>query len=501
MICVNLVRYLQVFGGSKEWKATVGHARTCNIDDKKIYLYSSPSKFNFVVAFDAVAQLMGMVRDSHYVRLDNLSEDEQANARELIILAFENRDNITFVDDETSLVQQYPYESRDICVATDSVRNDEYAPIEADTSSLTIDPSTCPSNNFSLIGSERRQKICDPSLPEPDQRPSSSLNALGSKESLCDPSLTVPHQCLSSLPIALGSNQASCDPSLAVPHHGSSSSLIPFCSNQVLCDPSLISPYQCPSSSHVALGYDQALGDPSLTIPNQGPGSSPSPLGFNQGLYDLIVPDQAPIYSPNDLGLYQALCHPSLTLPDQGQIYPLNDLGSNQALRDPSFNVPDQGPIYSWVTLGSYQALCDPFFTVRDEDPSSSLFALGSKHALCDASLTRPDQEPSSSMITRGSYQASCDPSLTVSEQASSDRLTDLNNLFEGFGDNELMSLFYHHNNNHSKTCTKSCSVRQSNAGSIRFFAAVGLTMWVSRVRKRVLGFCDFDVRKRQRIG
>ncbi|XP_073035095.1 uncharacterized protein [Primulina eburnea] len=486
----------RVFGCSKEWKATVEHARTCNIDDKKISLYRSPTKFNYIVAFDVVPQLLGIVRDSHYVRLDNLCEVEQANARELFLLALENRKDITSVDDETSLLQQFPYESCDICVATDSVRNDEYAPIEPDTG-----PSMCPSNKVSLIVSERMQQICDPSLPVPDQGPSSSTSALGYNQALGDPSLTVPHQGPSSLPFALGFNQALCDPSLAVPDQGPSSSLIPLGSNQALCDPSLIVPYQGTSSSLIPLGSNQRFCDPSLIVPYNGPSYSLIPPGSCQALCDpsVIAPDQ-PIYSPIDLGLYQALYHSTLTLPDQGPIYPLNDLGSNQALCDPSFTVPDQGPIYSLIALGSYQASCNPYSTVWDQGQSSSLFALGSKHALHDASLSLHDQGPSSSVIALGSYQASSDPSLTVPEQASSDRLTDLNDLFEHSDDNELISLFYHHNNKNSKTHTKSHSVQRCNAGSIRFFAAVGLTMWVSRVRKRVMGSCDFDVQKRQRI-
>ncbi|XP_073038042.1 uncharacterized protein [Primulina eburnea] len=307
-ICVIFVGYLQIFKGSKVWKAIVDHAHTCIIDDKKIYLYSSPSKFNFVVAFDVVGQLMGIVRNSNYVHLDNLSEVEQASARESLLLAFENRKDITFVDDETSLVHQFPYESHDICVATDSVRNDAYATIEPDTSSPTIGPFMCPSSNFSYIGSEKMQQIRDPSLPVPDQGPNSS-------------------------PIALGSNQAFC-----------------------------------------AITY------------------------------------QGPIRSPNDLGFYPS-CHPSLT-------------------------VPDQGPVYS------------------------------------------------------------------PTHQALSDMLTNPNYLFEHLVDREsVVSLFFHHDTNHSETCVESCSVQQSNAGSIRFFAVVGLTMWVSRVRKRVMDLCDFNVQKRQRIG
>ncbi|XP_073159050.1 calmodulin-binding protein 60 C-like isoform X2 [Henckelia pumila] len=421
LLSIDPQRLRKIFKGSKVWKAIVDHALTCVIDDKKIYLYSSPSKFNFVVAFDAVGQLMGIICNSHFVHLGNLSEVEQASARELLLLAFANREDITSVDDETSLVHQFPCESHDVGVSTDSVPNDEYA----DTSSPAIGPCICPSNNFSLIGSERMQQICDPSLPVRDQGPSSSTSALGSNQALRDPSLAVPDQGPSLSPIPLGSNEVSCDPSLIVPYQGPSSSLVPLGSNQRLCDPSL------------------------------------------------IVPDLGPIYSPIDLGFYPALSCPSLTLLDQG------------LMNDP----------------GSYPALCDPFFTVRDQGPSPSLFAIGSKHALCDASLSFPDQGPSSSVIALGSCPASCDPSLTVPEQTSSDGLTDLNNLFERFGGNELISLFYHHNNNHSETCTESLSVQQSNAGSIRFFAAVGLTMWVSRVRKRVMGFCDFDVQKRQRIG
>ncbi|KZV39685.1 hypothetical protein F511_22710 [Dorcoceras hygrometricum] len=441
-----------LFRGPTEWKAAVVHARTCNIDDKKIYLYTSP-QFNFYVAFDAVARLMGIVRDSHYVQLDNLSEVERASAGELLLLAFKNRKDITSIDDETSLVREFPCESHDIGADTDSVPNDEYAPIEPDTSSPTISPSMCPSNNFSLAGSERMPQICDPSLPVPDQAPSSSATALSSNQGLYDPSFIVPSQGPSSLPIALGSSHTLCDPSLAVPYQGRSSSLISLGSNQALCDTSL------------------------------------------------ILCDQGPIYSPIDMGLYQALGCPSFTLPDQSPINPLNDLGSDQALFYPSFTVSDQVPIFSLVT-GSYQAPCNPFSTVCDQGPSLSPFALGSKHAFCGSSLSLPDQGSSSSTIPLGSCQALLDPSLTVPEQTSTGRLTDRNSLLERFDGNELTSLFYHHNKNNFKTWAKSRSVGQSNAGSIRFFAAVCVAMWQSRARKkRVMDFCDLGAEKRPRTG
>lgn len=109
---------------------------------------------------------------------------------------------------------------------------------------------------------------------------------------------------------------------------------------------------------------------------------------------------------------------------------------------------------------------------------------------ICDPSSTVPDQGLSSS------------PIALDSDQVSSDLLTELNNLFEHFGDNEgLMSLLLRHNNNHSETCNESCSGQQSNAGSIRFFAVVAFMLWVSRVRKRVMSFGDIQVQKRQRIG
>ncbi|KAL3835165.1 hypothetical protein ACJIZ3_009901 [Penstemon smallii] len=112
LLSVDPQRLLEIVGGGggAKWKATLDHAQTCVVDDKKMYLYTSPSsELTVRVVFDVLGQLRGVIRDSCYVPIDNISEVEKDCARELLLLAFENREDITYFDDEISLLHQFPY--------------------------------------------------------------------------------------------------------------------------------------------------------------------------------------------------------------------------------------------------------------------------------------------------------------------------------------------------------------------------------------------------------
>ncbi|KAK4437167.1 Calmodulin-binding protein 60 A [Sesamum alatum] len=85
---------------AKMWEVTVEHARTCVLD-KKLYLYNTTQK-NAVV-FNVVGQLMGISSNGHYVPVDKLSEAEKAEARQIVISAFADREKIITIDDESSL--------------------------------------------------------------------------------------------------------------------------------------------------------------------------------------------------------------------------------------------------------------------------------------------------------------------------------------------------------------------------------------------------------------
>ncbi|KAG8378991.1 hypothetical protein BUALT_Bualt07G0041900 [Buddleja alternifolia] len=126
-----------------KWNATVDHAQTCIIDDNKIYRYPHSSESETAVTFDVVGGLKGLIHDSHYVPINNLSEVEKAHARELLRSAYENRKDLCFFVDEASLLQEFPYKSSDIngCYRATSETIDIYDRTEPGTSHQSITPT------------------------------------------------------------------------------------------------------------------------------------------------------------------------------------------------------------------------------------------------------------------------------------------------------------------------------------------------------------------------
>ncbi|XP_020548363.1 calmodulin-binding protein 60 A-like isoform X2 [Sesamum indicum] len=182
--------------GAEILKATLDHARTCNIDDKRIYLYYPSSELKMGVAFDVVGGLKGVViHDSHYIPNNLLSENEKDCAHNLLLSAFENRQDITYFNDETALLHQFPHRSSYIGAASHSSIEDGlhdqhltiskstngYDPTEPGTSSQSISPSVRPYGNpntnhhFGSLGSTTMGQLHDPYLGVPNQSPTSSF--------------------------------------------------------------------------------------------------------------------------------------------------------------------------------------------------------------------------------------------------------------------------------------------------------------------------------------
>lgn len=55
----------------------MAHARTCKIDDKKMYSHQSSTEPHMGVIYDSVGELKGVIDESHFVPIDNLSADEK----------------------------------------------------------------------------------------------------------------------------------------------------------------------------------------------------------------------------------------------------------------------------------------------------------------------------------------------------------------------------------------------------------------------------------------
>ncbi|XP_021615556.1 calmodulin-binding protein 60 A isoform X3 [Manihot esculenta] len=89
---------------AKMWEVTIEHARTCVLD-KRMYLYYTPgSQQKYGVVFNVVGQVMGILSDCQYVRVDKLSETEKVDAQNLVIAAFQHPEEVISFDDEASLV-------------------------------------------------------------------------------------------------------------------------------------------------------------------------------------------------------------------------------------------------------------------------------------------------------------------------------------------------------------------------------------------------------------
>lgn len=106
LLYIDAPRLRNILGtgmSAKMWEVTVDHARTCGLD-KKMYLYLSPgSQQKSGVVFNVVGQVMGVLSECQFVPVDKLSETENADARNMVISAFEHWQEVLSFDEETSL--------------------------------------------------------------------------------------------------------------------------------------------------------------------------------------------------------------------------------------------------------------------------------------------------------------------------------------------------------------------------------------------------------------
>ncbi|KAK6148431.1 hypothetical protein DH2020_019343 [Rehmannia glutinosa] len=179
LLSIDPQRLQKIVGaGAKTWKATVDHARTCIIDDKRICSYYPSSEYEMGVIYDVVGGLKGLIHDSHYIPINNLSGDEKDCAHKLLLSAFENQKDINFFHDETSLLHQFPLRSSDD---------------NATTNSSIIQES---SDESDLIMAEKMNGY-DATEPCASSQSINLLNGSTSSEQLYDPYLVVPNQMLS----------------------------------------------------------------------------------------------------------------------------------------------------------------------------------------------------------------------------------------------------------------------------------------------------------------
>ncbi|WOG99508.1 hypothetical protein DCAR_0518861 [Daucus carota subsp. sativus] len=106
---------------TKVWEAAVDHAKTCVLD-KREYAYFPRSHVKNGVVFNVVGQVTGLLRDGQYVHFDKLSELEKADARSLVILAFQKWEEVVALDG-SSLLSNVSYPSNSLIAGSSNDTN------------------------------------------------------------------------------------------------------------------------------------------------------------------------------------------------------------------------------------------------------------------------------------------------------------------------------------------------------------------------------------------
>ncbi|CAM8929649.1 unnamed protein product [Rhodiola kirilowii] len=100
-------RLRQILGtgmSAKMWEVTVEHASTCTLD-KRVYLYCPHgSEQKTGVVFNVVRQVKGVLSNGRYIPIDNLAENDKADAQKLVISSLEHLGEVISFDDEASLL-------------------------------------------------------------------------------------------------------------------------------------------------------------------------------------------------------------------------------------------------------------------------------------------------------------------------------------------------------------------------------------------------------------
>ncbi|XP_018628981.1 calmodulin-binding protein 60 A-like [Nicotiana tomentosiformis] len=87
----------------RQLEETLSHARRCIINERMYSFIDFQEKEG--VVFNIVGEVLGLILESHYLPMHQLSESDKAKAQRLLVSACEHWDHVIPVDDETSLVQ------------------------------------------------------------------------------------------------------------------------------------------------------------------------------------------------------------------------------------------------------------------------------------------------------------------------------------------------------------------------------------------------------------
>lgn len=158
LLIMNPQRLKKILGaGAKTWEVITDHARTCMIDDV-VHLYYYPnSQQKMGVVFNVVGHAKGLVKESQYVLIDNLSEKEKGNAQKWVIRAFGHWNEVISFDDENCFMKSFSHFSESPRPESGNVCNCEPPPMmntQPGKSSHGIIPSiSCTGESSRLNGS------------------------------------------------------------------------------------------------------------------------------------------------------------------------------------------------------------------------------------------------------------------------------------------------------------------------------------------------------------
>ncbi|CAN6291288.1 unnamed protein product [Urochloa humidicola] len=158
-------RLRKILGGgmsTKMWEATVEHAETCVLTDKVHYYY--PDGLNKPgVVFNVVGEVRGLISDK-FVSVDDLTEQEKAEARVTVKQAYEHWKNVFTCDKET-LVENH---SQMFNMRSPPLHENQYNqfPMQVSADGFGLSQSTLPSPD---IFSMEPSSSLDPCVPETEE--------------------------------------------------------------------------------------------------------------------------------------------------------------------------------------------------------------------------------------------------------------------------------------------------------------------------------------------
>ncbi|KAL1814692.1 hypothetical protein ACET3Z_017266 [Daucus carota] len=96
---------------SKALEGVTDHAKTCIIDEAKVYMYIDPNSQQMCgVVYDVIRQVKGLIKEYQYFPIHRLPDDEKAckNAKNLVVRAFGLGVKVSTYNDLNSLMECFP---------------------------------------------------------------------------------------------------------------------------------------------------------------------------------------------------------------------------------------------------------------------------------------------------------------------------------------------------------------------------------------------------------